>query len=388
MIETYYKTLKKGHKCRKPKFKGKTDKFNLFYYKSSFKIIDDKYIRLNVGKYFDTIYTDLYKLEKYKKNKYYNIRSLSKTKINKNYLKIENSSCYINKCYLINSNYIYIKLPKKFNNLTYCEIKPYGNMYKIYFIDRVEKSIVNYEKPLESNSISIDLGVKNLMVIYNPNGTQHIIKGNYINSLNHFYNKKIGKIQSINKEQHNINISNRIYSLFEERKKKINGYINRLINKLKSMYPKIKNIIIGYNKGWKNNINLGSKTNRKFYQIPFNKIINKMIEQFRSNNIKIIKTEESYTSKCDALSLEKLGKNKNYLGNRKNRGLFISAIGKAINADLNGAINIMRKKIKLKKINGLRLFNPTVVHAQPMSSYIYIYIRIVGKSNQFVFKDI
>ena len=55
-------------------------------------------------------------------------------------------------------------------------------------------------------------------------------------------------------------------------------------------------------------------------------------------------------------------KNKTHIvGIRKHRGLFISKIGKAINADLNGAINIMRKVIKLKEIKGVGIYNPTIL---------------------------
>ncbi len=56
-----------------------------------------------------------------------------------------------------------------------------------------------------------------------------------------------------------------------------------------------------------------------------------------------------------------LNKQEEYSGKRTKRGLFISGIGKAINADLNGAINIMRKVINIKEIVGLRLFNPTIL---------------------------
>ena len=70
-------------------------------------------------------------------------------------------------------------------------------------------------------------------------------------------------------------------------------------------------------------------------------------------------TEESYTSKCDALSLEAIGKHENYMGQRIKRGLFKSGTGKCINADLNGAINIMRKCFEdIKIITGIRIYNP------------------------------
>ena len=56
-------------------------------------------------------------------------------------------------------------------------------------------------------------------------------------------------------------------------------------------------------------------------------------------------TEESYTSKCDALALEPVSKQTTYSGKRVKRGLFASAVGKVINADVNGALNILRKVV-------------------------------------------
>jgi putative transposase len=98
-----------------------------------------------------------------------------------------------------------------------------------------------------------------------------------------------------------------------------------------------------------------------FYHIPYKRIIIKLEDKLKKLGKKIIIHEESYTSKCDSLNLEKINKKEIYDGERKSRGLFISKIGKAINADLNGAINIMRKVVKMTKIIGLNLFNPTCI---------------------------
>ena len=100
-----------------------------------------------------------------------------------------------------------------------------------------------------------------------------------------------------------------------------------------------------------------------FYSIPYSRIIFKLKEKLSELGKSLIINEESYTSMCDALSLENVGKNTSYSGIRKYRGLFISSVGKAINADLNGAINIMRKVIKLTEITGNKLFNPQILAA-------------------------
>ena len=54
-------------------------------------------------------------------------------------------------------------------------------------------------------------------------------------------------------------------------------------------------------------------------------------------------TEESYTSKIDHLALESMEHHEKYSGKRIKRGLFKSSIGRLINADINGALGILRK---------------------------------------------
>ena len=108
---------------------------------------------------------------------------------------------------------------------------------------------------------------------------------------------------------------------------------------------------------------MGKKNNRTFYQIPYCRLLNKLKFKMSILGSEVIINEESYTSKCDALALEDIKKQDVYLGNRTKRGLFSSSTDRLINADLNGAINIMRKylaqkKILMTKILGKSIFNP------------------------------
>ena len=209
-------------------------------------------------------------------------------------------------------------------------------------------------------TVSIDTGILNLLTIYDPEGKQYIIKGKTLLSINHFYNNLIDKLNSINKKKHNKNKYNRLYSLLEERKNKILGHFNLIINKITEIYKNKEIFIVGYNTNWKNKTNMGKKNNRNFYQIGYKIFINKLEEKLKCLNKKMIIVEESYTSKCDALALEPIGFHSKYLGNRKKRGLFESSIHKLINADLNGAINIMRKYINLNEIKG-KIYNPLIL---------------------------
>ena len=107
---------------------------------------------------------------------------------------------------------------------------------------------------------------------------------------------------------------------------------------------------------------MGKKNNRNFYQIAYKQLIDKLEEKLKCINKKMILVKESYTSKCDALALESIKYHEHFLGNRKKRGLFESSTQKLINADLTGAINIMRKYVNLNYINQNNICNPIVIN--------------------------
>ena len=102
---------------------------------------------------------------------------------------------------------------------------------------------------------------------------------------------------------------------------------------------------MGYNELWKKDVSLGTKTNQKFHFIPFLSFKQKLNNKCMEQGISFLITEESYTSKCSALDKESIEKHEIYKGKRMKRGLFQTSEGKTLNADINGAINIMRKVI-------------------------------------------
>jgi len=142
--------------------------------------------------------------------------------------------------------------------------------------------------------------------------------------------------------------------LTEKRNNKVKDLLHKksrqLVNKLKE--DRIKNLVIGYNKEWKNGINLGRKTNQTFVSIPYTRFIDMIKYKCTLEGINVIINEESYTSKCSALDLEPVKKQEVYLGRRIKRGLFKTSNGILINSDINGALNIGRK------VFGDDYFNP------------------------------
>lgn len=107
---------------------------------------------------------------------------------------------------------------------------------------------------------------------------------------------------------------------------------------------KVTDLVIGLNKEWKQNINLGKRNNQNFVGIPFDKFIHMIEYKSKLEGINVTTREESYTSKCSFIDNETVCKHDIYLGRRIKRGLFRSNKGILINADLNGALNILRKE--------------------------------------------
>jgi putative transposase len=114
----------------------------------------------------------------------------------------------------------------------------------------------------------------------------------------------------------------------------------------------ISTLIIGKNPLWKQNINLGKVNNQKFVNIPHDKWVKQLTYKAVLVGIKVVVTEESYTSKADFLMLDTIpvygtqaAKKAKFSGKRSETKLYISGTGKALNADVNGSYNIMRKVI-------------------------------------------
>lgn len=223
-------------------------------------------------------------------------------------------------------------------------IKPKGgNYYEIHIAYEEEtKEQINLK---QDSILSIDLGLDNLCSCYSNIGRDFIITGKPLKSYNQFYNKTKAEIQSELETKNKKKWSNKLNKLTINRTNWIDNYINQTVNLIIEycIENQVSKVVCGYNEGWKQNSNMGKKVNQKFSAIPFFKLKSKLENKCLDCGIQFILHEESYTSKCSALDKEPVKKHENYLGGRVKRGLFESSNGARYNADINGAINIMRK---------------------------------------------
>ena len=112
----------------------------------------------------------------------------------------------------------------------------------------------------------------------------------------------------------------------------------------------IGTLIVGYNETFQYNSHLGKQNNQNFVNIPYGQLRHKLEYFCKLNGIVFVKQEESYTSKSsfwdrDDIPVYNADNPKEYQfsGQRLYRGLYKTASGKTINADVNGALNIMCK---------------------------------------------
>ena len=276
--------------------------------------------------------------------------------------------------------------------LTFADIKQVRVVYKF---KKYQVILVVNEKQKQKTSgskiMAVDLGLDRIMsVVY---GTSKVLfDGKQLKRINHRFNRSLAKLQSerdllknqwiklqcqlekmdydavfyyelsmefnfneekykklIRKQSH---ITNRLKKLekiiartYENRNNRLKYCLHWLSRRLIELCVSngIGKIVIGYNKEWKQDINLGKRTNRNFVQIPHKTLIDYIQYKAAEYGIVVKLQEESYTSKCSFLDHESVQKHAAYKGKRIHRGLFQSKYGKQIHADINAAYNIAKK---------------------------------------------
>ena len=223
-----------------------------------------------------------------------------------------------------------------------------GKFFKIQYCYESNTTDLGLNK---DNALSIDVGLENLATCVDTNGASFIIDGRKLKSINHYYNKKKAKKQSILDKQ-NLKYSKSIIKLINKRNNKANDYIKKsariIINYC--INNDIGTVIIGYNSDFKRNINLGKVTNQQFTQISFGALREAIKNLCTQYNLKYMEQEESYTSKASFLDKDDIpvfnpndDTNYKFSGKRIKRGLYKSSNSTIINADVNGACNILVK---------------------------------------------
>lgn len=225
--------------------------------------------------------------------------------------------------------------------LMQCRFVPNGEYYIMEIVYEIE--VPECDESID-RICSVDLGVENFITVVNNFGKKpFIVKGGEIKSVNQYFNKKKAELQSDLKKKTNMDWSNHLEKLTNKRYEKIK-YLMHCISKKLVDYCVLYNVdtlIVGLNKKWKQE-NGGMQN---FTYIPYEMFISQVKSKCEQNGIKCIETEEGYTSGTSFLDNEEPIKGNYDKQRRVYRGLFVSKSGKTINADVNGAYQIMKKVV-------------------------------------------
>ena len=272
----------------------------------------------------------------------------------------ESIATFTNQNTRFKSGYIYF--PKKANlppiktripQYQQIRIIPQGIGYACEIIYNVQE--INFGLNQE-NVVGIDLGLNNLATIVNNIGKPPIIvKGGVVKSVNQFYNKVNAQLQSTKDLQG-----------FEFQTKKQQQLLSKRNNQIRDVFHKTSRliiayciqhdvgaIVIGYNEGWKQEINIGKRNNQNFVQVPFAQLVQMIEYKAKLVGIQTTRQEESYTSKCSFVDNESVEMHDIYFGKRLRnlhvRGtkvkcnLFKRNNGQILNGDVNGGLQYPEK---------------------------------------------
>lgn len=236
------------------------------------------------------------------------------------------------------------------SNLQFAEIKelrivPRNGYFYAEFAYRIKAVKVDVD-PMRV--LGIDAGLNNWLTCINTVGTGFIVDGLQLKSVNRWYNKQISMLKEGKPQGF---WSKRLAFITEKRNRQMRDAVNKAARIVVNhcIEHRIGRIVFGWNQGQKNEANLGSKMNQKFVQVPTARLKARIAQLCEQHGIEFVETEESYTSQAsfvDADVLPTIGAKPEgwqASGKRTKRGLYRTASNQYINADANGAANILRK---------------------------------------------
>ena len=244
--------------------------------------------------------------------------------------------------------------------------------HKNYITVEIGYEVDCKEKTKNNNYASIDIGVNNLAALTSNVFSPIIINGKPLKSINQFYNKFIADESSKHGKW-----TRRMYSSLRKRDNKIKDYMHKastfIVNHL--VENNVSTLVIGQNKGWKQDTKMQKDDKQTFIQIPFSKFINMLKYKCSLNGIDVILQEESYTSKSSFLDQDYIctyGVDDDLFspsGKRIKRGLYRSCDNTLLNADINGSLNILRKYLTKQEAWNEGIFSDCVEVCSTPSVY-------------------
>jgi len=248
------------------------------------------------------------------------------------------------------------------SNVEFSKVKEFTILPKngaFYLELSYEMELQHHELDI-NQALSIDLGIDNLAACVDTLGNSFLVDGRVMKSMNQLWNKlvstyKEGKPQDYWDEWLDKITRKRNHQMKDGVNKAAKLIINHCLE------HGIGTLVVGWNKGIKDEVNMGATSNQKFVQMPLAKLKERLRQLCQLHGIRFVETEESFTSTSSYLdgdSLPTYGVDLNgwkASGKRISRGLYRTATGLIINADLHGAVNTLKKVARNLGIDLARL---------------------------------
>jgi len=276
-----------------------------------------------------------------------------------------------------------LHFPKSFNGFTIptdlngddiqqVRIVPKNRHFVVEVVYRTQDVSIKSEN---SRYLGVDLGIDNFAAVVSNDGSEPaLINGKGLKSLNKHWNKRIAHLREVETAMNGVWVTTKTgkAKISEKTKQQViltnkrNSQVKDFCHKASktiidlALERECHTIVVGKNDGWKQASNMGKTVNQSFVQIPHAMFIDMLEYKCRKYGLNFIPTVESHTSKTSWLDDELPQHHENYLGKRVKRGLFKSANGTLINADVNGALQIVRKVFPKAKADGIWAFGQPV----------------------------
>ena len=237
------------------------------------------------------------------------------------------------------------------------EVKPQYGGYSILLT--FKEDIILPEVPkFPKRILGIDIGVDNFCAVANNfRDTPFLIKGGAVKSMNQNFNKErarlLSEVTKGSDSTHSVKKTKQLHTLSRRRETRLRDFFYKtawyLVRYAKRQQVEV--IVAGHNEDQKQNICIGRQNNQNFVSIPFCRFLDILRYTAAKAGIPVVLREESYTSKASLLDLDAIPAykkgdtiNHTFSGKRVRRGLYKTNSGFFINADINGAGNILRKE--------------------------------------------
>ena len=237
------------------------------------------------------------------------------------------------------------------------EVKPqYGKYWILVTFDDGTRLPSVPEHPCRI--LGIDIGTGNFAAAAGNFGqTPFLVRGGAVKSMNQWFNKKRAQLLSDLARGSNSTCSKKTSRRLDAISQKRDDFLRDFFYKVSwhiCRYAEenhVDVIVAGHNADQKQNINIGRGNNQNFVSIPFCRFEEILINTAAKCGIPVVIREESYTSQASLPDLDDIPVYRKddpvkyaFSGRRVHRGLYRTGKGVIINADVNGAGNIIRKE--------------------------------------------